>query len=69
YSQIIKDFGIKIGGTVTHQNWDYSKLGFDPGFDPNNKLGLNLGIFAESSDLSIFKIVGELNFIQKGVEE
>ena len=69
YSQIIKDYGLKIGGTISHQNWDYSNLGFDPGFNPDNKLGFNFGIFLESPDLSFLRIVGELNFIQKGIQE
>jgi len=69
YSQIIKDFGLKIGGTISHQNWDYTNLGFDPGFNPDNKLGFNIGLFVESPDISFLRIVGELNFVQKGIQE
>jgi len=69
YSQIIKDLGLKIGGTLSHQNWDYSNSGLNINFNPDNKLGFNLGIFVESSEISFLKFVGEINFVQKGVEE
>lgn len=69
YPQIIKDFGLKIGGTISHQNWDYSNLGFTPDFNPDNKLGFNFGVFVESADFSFLRLVGELNFVQKGVQK
>ncbi|MCP5063473.1 MAG: PorT family protein [Ignavibacteriae bacterium] len=69
YSQIIKDFGLKIGGTLSHQNWDYSNSSLNINFSPDNKLGFNFGVFVESSNISFFNVVGELNFIQKGSQE
>ncbi len=66
HSQIVNDFGMKIGGTLSYQDWDYS---FNTDFSPDNKLGFNIGVFVESSDISIFKFVGELNFVQKGAEK
>lgn len=69
YSQIVKDFGLKIGGTLSHQNWDYSNLGFTLDFNPDNKLGFNFGVFVESADFSFLSLVGELNFVQKGVQK
>ena len=69
YSQILNGYGIKIGGTISHQNWDYKNLGFDPHFDPDNKAGFNLGLFVESANISFIRIVGEVNFIQKGIQK
>ena len=69
HSQIIKGYGVKIGGTLSHQNWDYSNSNLNINFNPDNKLGLNFGVFVESPTISFFNVVGELNFIQKGIQE
>ncbi len=69
-AQFIKNYGIKTGLVISHQDWNYSlSLGFKPSFEPDNKLGINIGVFAEFLTISNFSIISELNYIQKGVHE
>ena len=65
-AQFVRGFGLKVGGTIANQAWDYTT---DINFDPDNKLGFNIGLFAEFLDVPFLSVVGELNYVQKGVEE
>lgn len=69
YSQILKGYGIKIGGTISHQNWDYTPISPVRGFDPDNKIGFNIGVFAELIDIPNLRLVTELNYVQKGIQK
>jgi len=66
-AQILNNYGLKIGGTLTHQDWDYTNNLFN--FEPDNAIGFTVGVFGEFLDVSNFDIVGELNFIQRAVKE
>lgn len=69
HSQLAIDYGIKIGGTISHQNWDYTPISAVQGFDPDNKLGFNAGIFAEFTTFPFITVVTELNYVQKGIQK
>ena len=53
------NFSVKPGNTLA--------LNFT--FEPDNRIGLNIGIFAELLNNPIISIVTELNYIQKGMKE
>ncbi|MFO7445116.1 MAG: outer membrane beta-barrel protein [Ignavibacteriaceae bacterium] len=61
-AQLIRGYGLKIGGTVANQVWDNS-TGIN--LDPENKLGFNIGAFAEFLDVPFFSVVGEINYVRK----
>ncbi|PID59258.1 MAG: hypothetical protein CR986_06520 [Ignavibacteriae bacterium] len=65
YSQIIKDVGLKIGGTLSAQQWESTSLSNQIKFNTDLMAGFNAGIFFQSQDYSIFNILFEVNFIQK----
>ncbi len=69
HSQFAIDYGIKIGGTVSHQNWDYTSINPVQGFDPDSKLGFNAGIFLELPAFPFITVVTELNYVQKGIQK
>lgn len=64
-AQLIRNFGIKVGATLASQDWKYSENNISD-WELDNKLGLNVGIFAELLDIQTFSIVTELNYVQKG---
>ena len=66
-AQLIRNYGLKIGATISNQEWNYSTLPID--FDPDNRWGLNLGVFTEFLDIPYFSLVTELNYVQKGMIE
>ncbi len=67
-AQLIRGYGIKLGTTISSQTWEYvPALNFT--FEPDNRIGLNIGIFAELLNNPIISIVTELNYIQKGMKE
>ncbi|MEW6194264.1 MAG: porin family protein [Bacteroidota bacterium] len=69
HSQFAIDYGIKIGGTVSNQNWNYTPISPVQNFDPDNKFGFNGGIFVELPAFPFFTVVTELNYVQKGVQK
>jgi opacity protein-like surface antigen len=67
-AQFIRAYGIKLGITSANYNWDYiPSAGFV--FDPDNRVGLNVGVFTELLDNPIFSIIAEINYMQKGMKE
>ncbi|NNG26556.1 MAG: PorT family protein [Ignavibacteriaceae bacterium] len=66
-AQIFNNYGIKIGGTLTHQEWNYTNNIFN--FDPDDAIGFSAGVFGEFLDISNIELIGELNFIQRSVKE
>jgi len=66
-AQLIRGFGVKIGATIANEDWDYSYLPTD--FEPDNRWGLNLGVFTEFLNIPYFSLVTELNYVQKGMTE
>jgi len=66
-AQLLNNYGLKIGGTLTHQDWNYINNIFS--FEPDNALGFTVGVFGEFLDMNNFEIVSELNFIQRSVKE
>ncbi len=63
YSQTIKGYGIKAGGTLSIQENEMvpGKL-----FTSDDYVGFNVGAFAELFDVPVFSLVTEMNYIQKG---
>jgi len=64
-AQIAEEYGVKIGGTMSNQNWDYDSFDFQTEF----LFGVNIGIFAEVLNYSNYCLVFEANFVQKGMRE
>ncbi len=63
YSQTIKGYGIKAGGTLSIQQNEMvpGKL-----FTSDDYVGFNVGAFAELFDVPVFSLVTEMNYVQKG---
>lgn len=66
-AQFIKNIGVKIGGTVSDQKWEYSH-GSPVALDPDSKIGFNAGIFAEFLDMPFLSLIGEVNYVEKGMQ-
>ncbi|MFH1195733.1 MAG: porin family protein [bacterium] len=67
-AQFLRGWGIKVGATFAKQDWEYSSITTDL-MNPDNRTGLNAGVFAEFLDAPFFSIVGELNYVQKGYSD
>jgi len=69
-AQFIRGYGIKVGATISSQDWEYSNLSgiSSASFDSDNRLGLNIGVYAELLNIPFFSVVAELNYLQKGME-
>lgn len=65
YAQFVRSYGIKLGTTISNQNWDY--IGSLPDAD-YKKTGFNAGVFAEFLNVPFVSIVTELNYVQKGIK-
>ena len=70
-AQIIRGYGLKVGTTISNQNWEYSSSsGLSAlSFDSESRVGLNIGIFSEFLNLPFISIVAEANYIQKGMKK
>ncbi len=70
-AQIIRGYGLKVGTTISNQDWKYSNSsGFSgSSFDTDSRVGLNIGLFSELLNVSLISIVTEVNYIQKGMKE
>jgi opacity protein-like surface antigen len=70
-AQIIRGYGLKVGTTISNQDWEYSNTSglSHLSFDSDNKIGLNIGIFSEFLNFPFISIVTELNYIQKGMKK
>lgn len=67
-AQFVRGYGLKVGSTLSNQDWDYdNSSGFN--FNPDNRIGLNVGLFAELLDIPFFSVVTEFNYIQKGMTD
>jgi hypothetical protein len=62
-AQLLRGAGIKLGVTFASQNWDYAVVNIDP----DTRVGFNIGAFAEFFDIPVFSVVGEVNYVQKGL--
>jgi len=65
-AQIFETIGFKVGLVQSQQAWNYAD---NTKFDPDGKVGINLGIFAESFNSQSFALVTELNYVQKGAHK
>ncbi|MCZ7604078.1 MAG: PorT family protein [Melioribacteraceae bacterium] len=70
-AQIIRGFGLKVGTTISNQDWKYSNSSGLSGlsFDSDSRVGINLGIFTEFLNVPFIGIVTEVNYIQKGMKK
>jgi len=67
-AQFIKNVGIKIGGTASTQKWEYNPFIEMAGLKPDTKIGLNVGAFAEFLNLPFISLIGEVNYVEKGMQ-
>lgn len=67
YAQFVRGYGIKLGATVSQQDWNYNSTMISS-FDAN-KTGFNAGVFAELLDIPVVSVVAELNYVQKGFKD
>ncbi len=70
-AQIIRGYGLKVGTTISNQEWEYSQesgLSY-ASFNTDNRIGINIGVFAEILDMPFVSIVTEVNYIQKGMKK
>ena len=70
-AQFIRGIGLKVGTTISNQDWQYSISSGLSGlsFEPDSRAGLNIGIFIELLDVPLISIVTEVNYTQKGMEQ
>ncbi len=64
-AQFIRSYGIKVGGSLAKQVWDYS-INFS--MEPDNRFGLNIGGFVEFLDVPFLSVVAEADYTQKGMK-
>ena len=67
YSQIIENYGFKIGVSYSKIDRDYKKLEFD--YETKHKFGVSFSAFAISHISSNIKLFTEFGFAQKGFSE
>ncbi len=66
-AQFVRGYGLKLGTTVANQDWEYVPS-LNVTLSPDNRLGLNIGFFAELLNNPILSIVTEVNYVQKGMK-
>lgn len=67
-AQIVRGYGFKLGTTIANQDWKYiSSLNIT--LNPDNRMGLNVGVFVELLNNPFLSIVTEVNYIQKGMKK
>lgn len=64
-AQFIRSYGIKVGGSLAKQVWDYS---INSSMEPDNRFGLNIGGFVEFLDVPFLSVVAEADYTQKGMK-
>jgi hypothetical protein len=69
HAQFIKNIGIKVGGTVSSQKWEYVSSVPVSSLDPDSKIGFNIGAFAEFLNLPFISVIGEINYVEKGIQK
>jgi opacity protein-like surface antigen len=67
-AQLIRGYGLKLGSTISNQSWEYDQS-VGASFDPDNRTGLNIGVFAEFLDIPLLSVVAEVNYVQKGMKD
>lgn len=67
-AQLIRSYGIKLGGTASYQKWEYSPSSPVNLSDPGTKNGLNIGGFVEFLQIPVFSVVAEVNYIERGMQ-
>jgi opacity protein-like surface antigen len=65
-SQILTGYGVKFGGAISNQTWDYG-AGFT--LNNDNKVGVSPRLFADFFNLPYLQLEGELGFTRKGFTE
>jgi hypothetical protein len=63
-AQILRTAGFKLGLTFANQDWNYPIANVDQ----DSRAGFNAGIFAEFFNMPLLSVIGELNYVQKGVK-
>jgi hypothetical protein len=68
-SQSIRSYGILLGAASATQSWDYHDTPYPSTFDPDERWGIDVGLFMEFLDNPVISVLGELHYIQKGFSE
>ena len=72
YSQVISDYGIKLGFISSKANLDIKpssiSLASDDWFK-NNRIGVSFGIFVNMFNTEYFDIQSELSYLEEGAED
>ncbi|MBU1099445.1 MAG: PorT family protein [Bacteroidetes bacterium] len=68
-AQFIRGYGLKAGFTSSNLKWDYNTGGQQWMIEPDNRNGVNLGLFVEFLDLPVFSTLAEVNYVQKGINQ
>ena len=66
-AQFIKGLGIKVGGTASNQKWEYAPSS-PISLNPDTKIGITVGAFAEFLNLPFISLIGEVNYVEKGMQ-
>ncbi len=67
-AQFLRGFGIKMGTSVTSQNWEYRNFPVMD-FADGSKMTISPGVFAEFFTDKNFSLLSEINYVQKGASE
>jgi hypothetical protein len=65
-AQLLRSYGIKIGGTAASEKWNYSAAYSAYAINPQTRWGLDVGGFVEFLDIPILSVLTEVHYIQKG---
>jgi hypothetical protein len=66
-SQLIRDYGLKLGMASTNQNWDYSPSTSIKA-NSSSRQSIDAGIFVEWINVPLISILTEVHYIQKGAD-
>ena len=65
-SQLIRDYGIKIGVASTNQNWDWAPTAGYVAASTAAHQSFEVGAFIEWFDIPFFSVLTEVQYIRKG---
>lgn len=67
-AQLVRSFGLKLGGTASYQDWKHYSSGYAGSYDTDTKNGFNIGAFAEFFHHPFMSMVAEVNYVEKGTQ-
>lgn len=64
-AQAIRNAGVKVGGALASQSWEYAAHFTD--LDTEPRWGVDIGVFVEWLNIPVFSLSSEMHYIQKGM--